>query len=93
MTCERCGGDDAFSIKEDGSTSVVCGICLDKRYPELRLGTLTRPLQRTRTFGICPHCGWTTERAKKNGLVGCPLCYEALDPAIWPDFGIHLVEN
>lgn len=33
----------------------------------------------------CPHCGWTRDRAVREGLFGCPLCYEALGWPLHPD--------
>jgi protein-arginine kinase activator protein McsA len=64
---------------------------LDRSYPDSRLGSLTRAFQRPREPGKCPYCGWTAAKAKDLGLVGCPLCYEALEASLWPEFGIHLV--
>lgn len=30
----------------------------------------------------CPNCGWTAEQVIAQHLLGCPLCYSALDSKI-----------
>ena len=31
---------------------------------------------------ICPHCGWSLEKFRKTGYLGCPQCYQAFDTQI-----------
>jgi hypothetical protein len=67
-------------LREDGSRSPICSACLDRLTPGMRLGNLRRQFIRDRKAGgACPNCGWTSEEIVKTGLVGCPLCYEALE--------------
>lgn len=68
----------------------LCRLCLDRQAPTLRMGTFAIALtsataQPTET---CPHCGWTRAEAEEKGLVGCPLCYEALGAGLWDHFGL-----
>ena len=31
---------------------------------------------------VCPHCGWSLEKFRKTGYLGCPECYQAFDTQI-----------
>ena len=31
---------------------------------------------------VCPHCGWTLQKFRKTGYLGCPACYQAFDAQI-----------
>ncbi|HEY3782347.1 MAG TPA: hypothetical protein VGL56_14790 [Fimbriimonadaceae bacterium] len=67
-------------VKEHGLEVFVCVTCLDRLYPDMRLGSLRKEMIRPRKAdGKCPNCGWTAEQLNKTGLLGCPLCYEAID--------------
>ncbi len=83
--CADCGAPAPLSLKVEGDTARLCARCLDRRYPHLLLGSLCRSLrpEAPRAEGPCPHCGTTLDEAKSTGLVGCPLCYEALSPGLW----------
>jgi protein-arginine kinase activator protein McsA len=51
--------------------------------PEMRLGSLRKHFQRDRKAdNTCPNCGWTSQQFADTSLVGCPLCYEALDVSL-----------
>ncbi len=77
--CAQCGGAATLNLREDGSNSPICTACLDRLMPAMRLGSLRKQFLRDREErGFCPYCGWTTEQVQETGLVGCPLCYEAL---------------
>ena len=90
-TCVRCGRKTSMRLVESHDQAHLCRLCLDRQAPALRLGTLAAALTAYSPKAdrqSCPYCGWTAEEAVEKGLVGCPLCYEALDPALWPHFGL-----
>lgn len=87
MACSACGKDNGLTITEGGEAVSLCPDCLDKRWPALRLGELTQSLRRPTTQGKCPFCGTTDKQALDTGLVGCPLCYEALSARVWQELG------
>ena len=31
---------------------------------------------------VCPHCGWTLQKFRKSGYLGCPECYDAFETQI-----------
>jgi len=31
---------------------------------------------------VCPHCGWSLEKFRKTGYLGCPECYRAFEQPI-----------
>ena len=31
---------------------------------------------------VCPHCGWSLEKFRKTGYLGCPECYQAFESPI-----------
>ena len=31
---------------------------------------------------VCPHCGWSLEKFRKTGYLGCPECYQTFDMQI-----------
>ena len=33
---------------------------------------------------VCPYCGVSAEEVKKRKLVGCVMCYESLESAVFP---------
>ena len=78
--CAHCGGAATVVLREDGAATPICAQCLDRITPGMRLGNLRKQFLRDRKVGApCPHCGWTNEQLTQTGMVGCPLCYEALD--------------
>ncbi len=77
--CSHCGGAVSFWLT-DVSEAALCTACTDRALPELRIVGLRRAFSRPRRLdGTCPFCGWTTTQLAETALVGCPLCYEALD--------------
>lgn len=93
-TCAYCGGPSVFRVDVAGDQARLCRSCLDKRYPELMLGTLAEALvMRKVSNGVCPNCGWTEAQLNNTGMLGCPLCYEAFSEDVWPRFGIERNES
>ena len=84
--CAVCGAQARYRVAREDGTECYCDSCF-KRTPEGEwkplLDSFARPLA---PAGKCPHCGWTVERLEQTGLVGCPLCYEALDRGILAGF-------
>lgn len=31
---------------------------------------------------VCPHCGWSLQKFRKTGYLGCPECYQAFESPI-----------
>jgi protein-arginine kinase activator protein McsA len=78
--CAHCGGAATLIVREDGATSSICSSCLDRIMPGMRLGSLRKQFIRDREErGVCPYCGWTNQQVAETALMGCPLCYEALE--------------
>lgn len=73
MRCDVCGSSDSvFFIKPDGSDGELhmCQACAAARgyaASDESLGSRT-------ASAPCPSCGWTAERLKSTGRLGCPLC-------------------
>ena len=66
-------------VRDGNGEMAVCAACVDRAFPRTKLGAMRRHFHRDRSSsGQCPYCGWTQEQLDRRGLVGCPLCYEAL---------------
>lgn len=79
--CERCGGIASLVVSERRQRGVrLCEACANRIAPELRPSAFLAEFHRhRRQDGNCPFCGWTNEQYVESSLLGCPLCYEALD--------------
>lgn len=67
----------------------ICADCMARQVPGIPLRELSSNLVSNKPNRICcPMCGTTSDKAIDDGLVGCPLCYEALDDTVWRHFGI-----
>jgi hypothetical protein len=78
--CNVCGGASVFNVLADGASQTYCASCLDRAFPDIRPGALRKAFVRPRRLdGRCPHCGCSEQDMAETALVGCPLCYEALD--------------
>jgi protein-arginine kinase activator protein McsA len=87
MPCSICGKDNGSTVAEGNESVALCTTCINKRWPRLRIGDLSDGLRRPKAGqGQCPYCGTTDKQALDTGLVGCPLCYEALSNTIWQEF-------
>ncbi len=87
MTCARCGSPAAYRFGQEGEESTYCRACAERVGPRdvvRLLGELTR--ERPDPNRPCPHCGWTRAQFSETGLLGCPLCYEVLEPEILAGF-------
>lgn len=83
--CARCGGVGAFLIRSDASVEELCASCADRQFSSFRPAALKKSFGRPRRLdGTCPFCGWTEEQLLETSLVGCPVCYEALDLRVIP---------
>lgn len=81
--CAECGGAATLILTEGPDRIALCVACVDRKFPELRLGSFKKQFMRPRkTDGACPNCGWTQQKLSETGLLGCPLCYEALEVPI-----------
>jgi protein arginine kinase activator len=73
MRCDVCGSSDSvFFIKPDGSDGELrmCRSCAAARgYASTDEGQ-GAPSAST----ACPACGWTADRLKSSGRLGCPRC-------------------
>jgi protein-arginine kinase activator protein McsA len=80
-SCSHCGKPAELSVRRTDAELDLCRECFRKS-PDggvLRiLDGMRRPAARA---GQCPHCGWTKAKLDAAGLVGCPLCYEAIPEA------------
>ncbi|MGV3618402.1 MAG: hypothetical protein ACO1SV_24005 [Fimbriimonas sp.] len=85
-SCADCGAPAALSVIEGGVTRALCPTCAESRAGVPALATLARALRRPRRRdGKCPHCGSLATEAAETALVGCPLCYEALQASLTQD--------
>ncbi len=67
----------------------ICNECLLRQLPDIPITELaTNLLSNKPNRRGCPFCGTNSAQAIEDGLVGCPLCYEALENSVWRHFGI-----
>ncbi|AIE88046.1 hypothetical protein [Fimbriimonas ginsengisoli] len=87
--CERCSQPATLWVAVGGVERWACNACADSLTAIRGLGALAEGMRRpARRDGKCPNCGVTEEDARKNGLVGCPLCYAAFRDSFWSDIAI-----
>jgi protein-arginine kinase activator protein McsA len=78
-TCAECGRSASFSCSRAGVETWLCAHCTESRAGISGLTSLIQAFNRPRQkSGQCPYCGTTETTLEETGLVGCPLCYEAL---------------
>ncbi len=78
--CSRCGGAATFWMIENSTELPFCAACTDRELADVRISGLRKAFSRPRRFdGTCPYCGWTAQQLAESALLGCPICYEALD--------------
>lgn len=85
MRCDVCGSaDSVFFIRPDGADGEIrlCRSCaIERGYatPGEGIGArLDAMASEDASAGRrCPSCGWTDERLKATGRLGCPSCYAA----------------
>lgn len=76
-------------VTQDGVQSWLCDSCLGPLLPFRSFSTFASEFQRgVPDTARCPYCGTTKEDVQSTGLVGCPLCYDALPGTLWKEFGI-----
>jgi len=77
-------------VIRDGVENWLCAICIDAHVPMPGFVDFVRAFGRGRgEITGCPNCGTTEEEVTATGLVGCPLCFEALPDRIWKPFGVE----
>jgi len=84
MRCDVCGSSDSiFFIKPDGVDGELrmCRACaVAKGYAAsgeglgVRLDSLVTDIGDEQAAAACPSCGWTAERLRSSGRLGCPEC-------------------
>ncbi|MFQ3586227.1 MAG: hypothetical protein SNJ74_06760 [Fimbriimonadaceae bacterium] len=76
-----------FVVLRDGDRAEMSARAFVRLYPELRVLTfLKSALADVSKAQRCPACGWTAAKIEETGLVGCPLCYEAVDSPLLDRF-------
>jgi formylmethanofuran dehydrogenase subunit E len=81
MRCSVCGRPAWVSIEESGTERSLCLRCAERFGPgPWIIGLLAKTAPGRPTLGRCPNCGTTEAEVRQTGLVGCALCYEAMEP-------------
>lgn len=89
MKCADCGASAVMVATEDGVTRGLCPACAEALTGVPGISRLARGFRRPRGNQlVCPHCKTTAEDAVRTGVVGCPLCYVALLPALQSEMGL-----
>ncbi|HRK22679.1 MAG TPA: hypothetical protein PLX06_12760 [Fimbriimonadaceae bacterium] len=84
--CSLCGARAGFRVRDAHGTTAYCESCI-RRTAEAPIAELLQAFRRPKApKGVCPHCGWTDAKLEQTGMLGCPLCYEALDGQILAGF-------
>ncbi len=61
----------------------MCDACVRKRAPYSGFPDFIGGFKKAaRPTKVCPYCEITEEKVVATGLVGCPLCYVALESAV-----------
>ena len=88
--CTECGRPATFVCEQDGVQSSLCASCATLRAGFYGAAEFLQAFVRTKASRqACPNCGTRAEEVESSGLVGCPLCYEALQPTIMSTFGLQ----
>jgi protein-arginine kinase activator protein McsA len=88
-TCSDCGAEAHLSLSMGNEVTRLCPICLDRRLPKLRLGSLLSSMHPDKKrLDACPYCGCTLAVAEASGLFGCPLCYDVFEESLGKAFGV-----
>lgn len=87
MRCDVCGSPDSvFFIRPDGADGELrlCRSCaIERGYATpgeglgARLDAMASADEDAPSRRRCPSCGWTAERLKSTGKLGCPECAKA----------------
>ena len=93
LACARCGRLATLKIdrrqefaQDFADVQDFCADCA--REITAMSDLLPLMLHRRVKVTTCPFCGTTAAEVKSTGLVGCPLCYEALPEHLWGPFGL-----
>lgn len=76
-------------LSSEDANEAVCWQCLDRIRPNLFAGRLCEAFNRVPSVKTeCPYCLTKASDVLKQGLVGCPLCYEVFGMEVWKEFGL-----
>lgn len=85
--CAFCGEAPTFYVKSREFEGPVCKACLKSVGAAETPARLIEALLYAKPApGRCPYCGWTDSDFQRTGVLGCPQCYEALDPGLLAGF-------
>lgn len=83
-SCDRCERPGRFRLSEAGVERWYCEVCVNTLPGAVGISEIALAMTRaSRTTGECPYCKTKPETAIREGLVGCPLCYESLGDEVW----------
>ena len=93
--CERCGENPASvhvrrvtgGEEQEFHVCPACAQQLGAAPPQAGddpVNVLLQGLQEVAGAGVCPGCGWTWERFRSTGRVGCARCYETFHEEMRP---------
>ena len=81
--CEECASKNAAGDSGDFNLAEVLFDIADKV-----AGAAAEQQEKEDSSGdavsVCPECGWSLQRFRKTGYLGCPECYKAFAPLIAP---------
>ncbi len=76
--CERCAAEQGIAVKSQIPINELLGSLLASQPSDEELfGLSDKELS-------CPHCGFTLEQYRKEGVLGCPYDYEVFEKALLP---------
>lgn len=75
--CEHCAQNQGVVIKSQMPINELLGSLLASQSEKKLFGSQEKDL-------ACPHCGFTLEQYRKQGLLGCPYDYEVFEKALTP---------
>jgi protein-arginine kinase activator protein McsA len=85
MLCGNCKKNQATKTYEQlkNGKKTVRYYCLDCYHERFLDGNTEKEVADLDTL-VCPYCGTSAEEVKKRKLVGCAMCYDALESALFP---------
>jgi protein arginine kinase activator len=75
--CESCAREAAAAIQQHAVVKQVV-------VAAIQTGPAGRAAEAGGARPVCPHCRTTFNQFKHDGVLGCPMCYEAFEPALGP---------
>ena len=76
--CEKCAQEQGIVVKTQiPINELLSGLLASQSPDEDLLGLSDKKLS-------CPHCGFTLEQYRKEGVLGCPYDYEVFEDSLLP---------